>query len=108
MAELGPSGSSVLRAEVEAGEDATVLRLWGEMDISSVGAVRPVIDEALAGAPDSLVVDLSGLTFMDSSGIALLLSVAERVERMRLRHPSDSICRLIELTGLEDALPVDD
>lgn len=98
----------MLRAEVDTGNGAMVLRLSGEMDISSVGAARPAIDEALSGAPDVLVVDLSGLTFMDSSGIALLLSVAERVERVRLRHPSESICRLIELTGLEDALPVDE
>jgi anti-anti-sigma factor len=43
---------------------------------------------------------------MDSSGIALLLSVARRVPDVQLHSPSPIVRRLIELTGLEQTLRI--
>ena len=88
------------------GSGTVVLRLRGEVDISSVPVLQPELDRALADAPDSIAFDLADLDFMDSSGIALLLGAAHRVGAVELRNASTPIRRLIELSGLSDILRV--
>jgi len=105
----GPGGADACaRAELTRlpGEDAgtVVLRLRGDVDISSVPTLQPELDRVLADAPESLAFDLAELSFMDSSGIALLLEAAHRVGTVELRNTSDSIRRLIELSGLSEIL----
>jgi anti-anti-sigma factor len=68
---------------------------------------------ARAIRPDlSLIVDLAEVTFMDSAGVATLLSLAELVRaadgEFHLRRPPATVGRLLEITGLTDALPVAD
>jgi anti-anti-sigma factor len=50
--------------------------------------------------------DASGLTFMDSSGIVLLVSATQRVQEVQVRDPSPIVRRLIELTGLSKVLRI--
>ena len=54
-----------------------------------------------------LVVDLTKLEFMDSSGIAMLLKIAARVDSVEIRNPSNAVRRIIECTGLTDVLHLD-
>lgn len=97
---------STAEAEVlEAGPVARV-RLAGELDVSSVEVVRPVITSLLAGEPEQVVFDLGGLEFTDSSGIALLLVVANAVERVELRNVSPIVRQVVEKTGLGEVLVV--
>jgi len=56
--------------------DRSVLALTGELDIDSVGGLRERVQEHLAGSQvRALTLDLSGLTFLDSSGLGLLLEI---------------------------------
>jgi anti-sigma B factor antagonist len=101
----GPGGADACaRAELTrlpADDTGTVvLRLRGEVDISSVPKLQPELDRVLADAPDSIAFDLAELAFMDSSGIALLLGAAQSVGAVELRNTSTPIRRLIELSGL--------
>jgi anti-anti-sigma factor len=95
---------------VEYALDATppVLSVRGELDIGSA----PVVREAfLRLARDETVtdvaLDLSGVTFLDSSGLAVLLMGARRWEgdgnRLYLRAPSQMVVRIIDLTGVRRA-----
>jgi len=81
-----------------------VIRLSGELDMVSVERVRSVVEGALTAEDDRLAFDVSGLEFMDSSGIALLVSAARRARQVELRHPTPIVRRLIELTGLTELL----
>ena len=83
-----------------------VIRLAGELDMTSAETVRGAVDSALGGDPGRVVFETSKLEFMDSSGIALLLSVAQRVPEVLIREPSPIVRRLIELTGLEEILRI--
>ena len=83
-----------------------VLSIAGELDMISAEQVRFVIEDALAGETDRVVVETGELEFMDSSGIALLLSVARKVREVELREPSPIVRRLIQLTGLDQILHV--
>jgi anti-anti-sigma factor len=104
MAELGPSqpGASV---EAVREDDVVVFRLTGTLDVVSSPAVSAAIGEALAVPAERAIFDLSDLTFMDSSGIAVLLTAAQRL-RVQVRRPSPIIRQVIELTGLGEALPI--
>jgi anti-anti-sigma factor len=51
-----------------------------------------------------VVVDLGSLSFMDSSGIALLVGIGNRVDDLRVRNPTPIVRRIIELCGLADAV----
>lgn len=91
-----------------AGEDGSiVLAVRGELDVSSAADVRPEVTAAVAESPTRIVFDLSGLHFMDSSGLAILLVAAKSVP-VSLRHPSPAIVRLVELTGLSGVLPIEE
>jgi anti-sigma B factor antagonist len=81
-----------------------VLSVVGELDLSSEAEVRTVADRAVQHGATAFVFDLSGITFMDSSGLALLLTVAGQVDSIEVRKPSATVRRVIELSGLASTL----
>jgi anti-sigma B factor antagonist len=83
-----------------------VIFIAGELDASNVLFARREVDSLLVTDPASVVFDLSELSFMDSSGIALLVQVAARVKVISLRHVPALIQRVLEATGLSEVLGV--
>jgi anti-sigma B factor antagonist len=83
-----------------------VVSITGELDISNADELRAQFESILASNPDSLVIDVGALKFMDSSGIALLVQVATRVGSVSLRNPSALIRRVLEATGVATLLGV--
>ncbi len=108
MAELeGEAGADVV---VETSTDQTgamIVSLSGELDSANAGALDASLAPLTGDGSAQLVFDLSGLRFMDSAGIAVLLGVAAKVASVRLRDPSPTVRRVIELTGLSDVLRVE-
>jgi anti-anti-sigma factor len=97
-----------LTAEVNVEPDRTVVvRVVGEIDISTVEAVRTAVATAMEHDPIGIVFDLSEVRFIDSSGIAVLLQSRKAIESIRIRNPSSVVGRLIELTGLTHVLPIE-
>src|SRR4051812_31079586 len=84
------------------GSPAT-LAITGEIDVSVSEWFSAEMRRQLAAVSDAVVLDLSGVTFIDSSGIAVLLAAARTVE-VRINAASDAARRVIELAGLADAL----
>ncbi len=76
------------------------LKLSGALDLGSVAAVRSAIDTLVAERPSRVIIDLSELRFMDSSGLTLLLGVIDQVAEVELRDPPAMIRQLIHITGL--------
>ena len=106
MADLDPADQAVTVASVREEDGTPVVYLSGELDLTSAGQFGAAIDAALASHPGRLVFDASGLTFMDSSGIVLLVSASQRVQEVQVRDPSPIVRRLIELTGLSKVLRI--
>ena len=95
---------------VEKAQDssgALVVKLTGEIDMSNAESLGRAIGELIDNGTERLVVDLTALEFMDSSGIAMLLRVTSDVDSVRLRNPSNVVRRIIESTGLGDVLRVE-
>jgi anti-anti-sigma factor len=78
-----------------------VLCLAGELDVATVAAIRARLRE-LDGLP--VMLDLSGLTFMDSTGLAFLLEERARAQRqgmsLRVHGAGGQTLALLERTGL--------
>jgi anti-sigma B factor antagonist len=104
--ETAQVGSQVRISEALDTDGTVVLQLVGELDLSSVDSVRSVTDRVIDRGASAIVFDLNGLDFMDSSGIALLLTVADQVERTSIREPSAIVRRIIEVTGLATTLSI--
>jgi anti-anti-sigma factor len=91
----------------------TVLaRLSGEIDLSNAGAVEDHVTSGLAGAT-AVAVDLSGLSYLDSAGLALLSRLAGRLTALagslRLVVPPEAVVgRTLSISGLASAIPVDE
>jgi anti-anti-sigma factor len=102
MAELDPAGPASAWLEAQDEDGILVLRIFGELDVTSADDVRSTLDTALGSEAERVVFDLGGLEFMDSSGIALLLSVTAKVREVQVRNPPAIIRRLLELTGLAE------
>jgi anti-anti-sigma factor len=86
-----------------------VVAVPGELDIANAAAVEAALLAADASGADEIVVDLSGLRFMGSVGLRLLLEADERAQargrRLTLRA-SAPVQRIIDLAGLTATLPV--
>jgi anti-anti-sigma factor len=90
-----------------------LVRLSGEMDLSVVGWVDREMLRAESTDAARIVLDLDELEFLDAAGIRLLLHVTARSrsngKRLRIRRArSPQVRRVIELTGVGDALPLVD
>jgi anti-anti-sigma factor len=76
----------------------------GEIDLAAVNSVRVDLDPLLA---DEVIVDLTGITFIESSGLQCLLHMyaeaAQRGGRLVLGEVS-SVVRLLEVSGVGEAL----
>jgi anti-sigma B factor antagonist len=103
----------VRQARIEIREQARgatlVLSIDGELDISTVPMLEAQID-AIDEIPDTLTLDLTGLTFMDSSGLRLLIELNERARseawKLQLvpsRHEPANL--VLRITGADTALP---
>lgn len=96
-------GSPIFEAHHEDVADRATLKLVGELDIETV----PILAESLAAiAPTaSLVIDLSELAFMDSSGLSALLRAWKEADAagraFSLVGVTDPVRRLLKVTGTE-------
>jgi anti-anti-sigma factor len=84
-----------------------IITVSGELDISNAGKLEATVASAAAERPERLIFDLSGLRFMDSAGIAVLLGAAAKVSTVHLRDPSPAVRRVVELTGLTGVLSIE-
>jgi anti-sigma B factor antagonist len=108
MDELDAGGSTGSADVTFDAHGVPTIRLSGEIDMSNVETLRRTIEPIVARAPERVIFDLSTLSFMDSSGIALLLQVSAKSKAVRVRKPSQLVKRMIEATGLTDILVVEE
>jgi anti-sigma B factor antagonist len=84
--------------------------LDGEMDISTCPAIRRFLMAATSGGNVHLAVDMSGVAFIDASGIGVLVAAANRARRagggLTLLAPSPQVRRLLDILHLDAVLPI--
>jgi anti-sigma B factor antagonist len=80
-----------------------LLRLTGELDAYTLGRLDNLLGEALAAHPQLLIVDISGLSFLSSAGLGLLLESKSRAQKMSVQlvlvQPSARVREVISCMG---------
>jgi anti-sigma B factor antagonist len=105
---LGSSDSArtpLLISTRDDGDSATVA-LSGELDQASAGRLDVVLRDTEETDIREIVVDLSGVSFIDSTGLSVLLEAKRRSDGRFTYVPSnhDAVTRLLELTGTIEML----
>jgi anti-sigma B factor antagonist len=95
----------------DSGEQVTV-SLKGELDLSSVGKVQAELQRVEAEGPSLLILDLSSLTFLDSTGLRAVVTADERARengrRFVIVRGPDAVQRVFSITRLEERLEIVD
>jgi anti-anti-sigma factor len=102
-----------LRIAITEQGSTTTVAVEGEWDIAKLLTTRQAVFKALARQPECVVLDLSALSFIDSSGVHCVIELARRSQRLSIRlviipgpkavHRIFEIC---QLTGLLPFVPV--
>jgi anti-anti-sigma factor len=107
MAELEPEPATM---QIDTHLDpmgAQVVVLSGELDSSNAASLQERVASLPPPPVRSLIFDLTGLRFMDSAGIAVLIGAAARASSVSLRNPSPIIRRVLETTGLSTVFSIE-
>jgi stage II sporulation protein AA (anti-sigma F factor antagonist) len=101
--ERGP-GDGAAGGDGGAGGDRVTVHVSGEVDLETIDQLAA----GLEGCHGMVVVDLAGVTFIDSSGLGTLVRARNRLTSeggaLLVQHPADKVRRLFEVTGLTELL----
>jgi anti-anti-sigma factor len=95
---------------VRRSDGYAIVTISGEIDIARAPALREQLIGLLRPGASRLVVNLSGVTFCDASGLAVLVGVARRVGLLggvlRLAAPTPLVSTVLRLTGLDSRFEI--
>jgi len=99
--------------EIDERPDRIDVRVRGDLDTNAVFRLEPTLDGLTRSGPSKEVVfDLSELTFVDSSGLGVLVAADQRLRReggtTRFLRAPDRVMRVFELAALDETLPFED
>ena len=90
---------------------AAVFSAYGELDLRVTPELQDRIDSAIEGGAERIVVDLSGVTFVDSMALGVLLGAVNRLRRrggiVRLVVPSPDLRRIFEISHLDQVFALE-
>jgi anti-anti-sigma factor len=97
------------RARVDSNNDEACITLEGELDLATAHELWAAVEQAVV-AKSRLVIDLSEVTFIDSSGLGVLIRVHQLLGgagALVVRSPKPQARRLLQAAGVETLLTVD-
>lgn len=107
-AELQRTGFAVV---AQTSERSTVLKLRGELDVATAPVLEGGLACAFAPKPSSMVLDMTDLTFLDSTGIRVLVTAARQAEgdgcSIVLMAPNAQVLRVLRLTGVDRLIAIE-
>ena len=97
-----------LRIDVREESDRIVVTLAGELDMANAPLLQDAIESAELAAAKTVVLDLQGLTFLDSTGLRIILAAREqcwrRGQEFAVTPGSQQVQRLLSVTGVGEHL----
>lgn len=105
-------GSSKLTLEVQTRQVenlATVVAPTGRLDVAGAPALKEAISEAVKEGPRHIVIDMEGVSFVDSTGLGSVIAALKQVRgnqgELRLAAPNQQVRVVLELTTLDRVFP---
>lgn len=106
LKEIVERGGIDMPVTIEKKEEKIEARIIGELDHHTAAEIRKSIDESIERLrPKLLTIDFSGVSFMDSSGIGLIMGRYNTMKlfggEVEVQNPSPSIEKILKLSGIE-------
>ena len=99
-----------LGLEVSTHATRTVVTVTGEIDLATQGQLRAQLNDLVVGGLVDLVLDLSAVTFVDSTGLGALIGTRRRVHAfhgsLALVIPNEAVMKVFTITGLEKVFAI--
>jgi anti-anti-sigma factor len=94
------------RLDVVATADGSplLIRLVGELDLAGLPDVQPALHRLLGTPPQPVRIDAGELRFLDSTGVAVLVRIANHFHRVELLHAAPAVRRVVLALGLASHL----
>jgi anti-anti-sigma factor len=93
--------------QVESG--ATVVAPTGRLDVAGAPALKDAISEALKNGQPKVVLDMEGVSFVDSTGLGSVIAALKQIRSsqgdLRLAAPNQQVRVVLELTTLDRVFP---
>ena len=97
-----------IKAENNAEKSAWDIKLSGEIDISNADQVKAKIDSSLAEAKQNILIDLSGLTYIDSTGLGVFIAAHSSLKKeglgVKVYGATGSVKKLLTVSSLDKIL----
>ena len=104
-------GGRNLRIEVADTTSPTTVVLTGEIDLSTARRVREALIAISNSGETNVVVDMTNVTFLDSTGLSALVGPLKRFRSMNgeivLRSPTKGVRKVLEISGLTRVFTID-
>jgi anti-anti-sigma factor len=101
-----------LEVAVEELEGIPVVRASGELDLATIPEVRAIVSTIMERRPRTLVFDFDGITYLDSSGLGILVSAKKRLGEyggeLVIISSASCVRKALQLSGLEKIIRVFD
>lgn len=102
-----------MSVEIRTSGDTLTAYLTGELDHHSAKEMREAVDNAVElNMPSKLVLDFGGVSFMDSSGIGLVMgryrNLSRRGAKLHITGTSQQIYKVMKLSGIEKLATIDE
>jgi anti-anti-sigma factor len=104
LAELNRVPATISASEVENG--VLLITMGGDYDIGGIETLGPYLGTLLSKDARSVIVEMSKVEFMDTSGVAFLLRIANRFGPVEIHNASPVVWRSIEALGLSGRLRI--
>jgi anti-anti-sigma factor len=102
----------LLRVDVDDRDDHAVVTADGEIDVETAGSLAAAVAEALDTGHKRVLVDFADVTFIDSTGLGVLVKSHRKAESLSalfaVVHPTPQTRKLIAVLGLDQLLHVYD
>ena len=93
-------------------DDVSVVTVAGEVDVYTAAQLRAALDEEIAAGRSQLVVDLDEVSFLDSTGLGVLVGRLKLVRNssgwLRIVCSNERILRVFRITGLDKVFGIHD
>ena len=105
------SESEAFRFGVVHVDGDTTVALGGEIDLATAPDLSARLESLVDASEGDITVDFTRVTFLDSTGLVAILRAQHRFgesgRRLKVRNPSRSVRRVLELSGASDVLDVE-
>lgn len=100
-----------LSLAIELHGHEVVLRLAGSLDLATGPSLRTALDGILDSRPQRVVLDLAGVTFLDSAAIGVVVVACKALRRVGgelvLRAPSPNVALVLDTVGLQRTITIE-